>query len=73
MAYTREIYRITENGGREYAGFALFDNEGNYQGSRGGYGGGGRSIGGRNRNGGSRVQNYIRTAAARGRRRNPYL
>lgn len=73
MAYTREIYRITENGGREYSGLARFDNEGNYLGSRGGYGGGGRSIGGRNRNGGSKVQNYIRTAAARGRRRNPYL
>lgn len=71
MAYTREIYRITENGGREYSGFARFDNEGNYQGSRGGYGGGQRQN--NPSNGGSRVQNYIRTASARGRRRNPYL
>lgn len=71
MAYTREIYRITENGGREYSGYARFDNEGNYQGSRGGYGGGGRQNNANN--GGSRVQNYIRTAAARGRRRNPNL
>lgn len=67
MAYTREIYRITENGGREYSGYARFDNEGNYQGSRGGYGGGQNNA----NNGGSRVQNYIRTAAARGARRNP--
>lgn len=35
---TAEIYRINENGTREYAGYARFDAEGNYLGSRGGYG-----------------------------------
>ena len=35
---TAEIYRINENGTRTYAGYARFDREGNYLGSRGGYG-----------------------------------
>lgn len=35
---TAEVYKIGNDGSRMYAGYARFDNEGNYQGSRGGYG-----------------------------------
>lgn len=71
MAETREIYRINENGTREYAGYARFDNEGNYLGSRGGYGPQGRGInadrtGNLRSNNASRLQNAINSAGARG-------
>lgn len=35
---TAEIYRINENGTRTYAGYARFGANGEYLGSRGGYG-----------------------------------
>ena len=39
MARTAEIYQVNQaDNTRRYAGYARFDNEGNYQGSRGGYG-----------------------------------
>lgn len=63
MAYTREIYKINEDGSRAYSGYAKFDNDGNFAGTAGGYG--------RNGNGVSGVQLRILTAAARGRLRNP--
>lgn len=70
MADTREVYRIGENGSRSYAGYARFDNEGNFQGTRGGYGPSRRGINpdrtGNNRaNNRSMVQNAINTAGTR--------
>ena len=73
MAETREVYRIGENGRSSYAGYARFDNRGNFQGTRGGYGtrqAGYRGINsdrtGNNRaNNRSMVQNAINTAGTR--------
>lgn len=66
---TREIYRIRENGTREYSGYARFGDEGEYEGSFGGYGLNGNQN--NPNNGASRVQNYINTVQARVSRRNP--
>lgn len=35
---TREIYKVSSDGSRTYAGYGKFDNSGRYIGSRGGYG-----------------------------------
>ena len=76
---TREIYRVSDNGGRTYAGYARFDSQGNYQGSAGGYGPSRRGINsdrtGNNRsNNRSALQNAINSAGARtaARRRRAY-
>ena len=75
---SREIYRIGDDGARSYAGYARFDAEGNYLGSRGGYGPSRRGInadytGNNRRNDASALQNAINTARARSMRRNPAM
>lgn len=59
---TAEIH----NSKGEYAGYAIFDSNGNYKGSAGGYGPRG------SKNGASKVQNTINTTAARIKKSNPY-
>lgn len=61
---TREVYRVDQNTGKSiYAGYASFDDDGNFKGTRGGYGKNG-NLNNLN-NGGSKVQNTIATAGAR--------
>lgn len=74
MPDTREVYRVGENGSRSYSGYATFDNNGNFTGTRGGYGPSSRGqnpnrTGNARTNGASMVQNYIQTAGIRGRNR----
>ena len=65
---TAEIYEIDqESGKRAYAGYAKFDGD-NYLGSFGGYGGDKNQNA---KNKGSKVQNKIKTTAARQGRRKP--
>lgn len=68
---TREVYRQNENGTRTYSGYARFDNEGNFLGTRGGYGIAERGFRGRNggagnnrSNNASAVQNAIAVGGA---------
>ena len=58
---TSEVYRIGSDGSKTYAGYARFDNEGNFLGTRGGNG---RTRAGRTPTA-SRVQRIIRTSGAR--------
>lgn len=76
---TREIYRIGNDGSRTYAGYARFDDNGNYQGSFAGYGPQRRGInsnrtGNARTNNTSRLQNAINRAGAAtaARRRRAY-
>lgn len=58
---TSEVYRIGSDGSHTYAGYARFDNEGNFQGTRGGNG---RTRAGRYSNI-SEVRRTISTVGAR--------
>lgn len=67
---TAEIHDANGN----YSGYARFDNNGAFQGTRGGYGPSGRGenpgrTGNNRNNGASRVQNQINVAAANATRR----
>ena len=68
---TREVYKIDQKTGkRSYAGYARFDNDGKFLGTRGGYGPQGRGInadktGNNERNNASMMQNAIGSAGAR--------
>ena len=61
---TREVYQVNQRTGEKtYAGYAMFDADGKFQGTAGGYGRGRNSNNANN--GASRVQNVIATAGAR--------
>lgn len=73
---SREVYKINQStGAKTYAGYARFDLNGKYLGSKGGYGPRKQGInpdstGNKKTNNASMVQNTVRVAGASGAKRN---